>query len=134
MALTESHKASGNNNQTMKVGDTVLIHDDIPRITWRFTMIEELITSNKGLTQAANLWTASGQTNRPIVRLYTLEITAGTKSAGVVAEDKENKTTDRIEKKGESKVISTTSERISEAGKRSDDEMGISAPPEDVKD
>ena len=54
---------------------------------------------------------------------------AGTKSAGVVAEGKENKTTDRIEKKEESKVILTTSERISEAGKRSDDEMEISAPP-----
>ena len=58
--MRESHKASGNNNQTIKVGDIVLIHDDIPRINWRLIMIEELITSNKGLTQAANLWTASG--------------------------------------------------------------------------
>ena len=30
--MRESHKASGNNNHTITVGDIVLIHDDIPRI------------------------------------------------------------------------------------------------------
>ena len=59
MALRESHKASGNNNQTMKVRDIVLIHDDVPRINWRLAMIEELITSNNEMIQAVNLWTAS---------------------------------------------------------------------------
>ena len=58
-----------------------------------------------------------------------LEVMAGTKSAGVVVEDKENKTTDGIEKKGESKVISTTTpnrppvRESAKEGKRSDDEM-----------
>ena len=33
-ALRESHKPSENNNQAIKVGDIVLIHDDIPRINW----------------------------------------------------------------------------------------------------
>lgn len=59
-ALRESHKASGNNNQTIKVGDIVLIHDDTPRINWRLAMIEELITGTDGLTRAANLQTAIG--------------------------------------------------------------------------
>ena len=48
--LRESYKASGNNNQTIKVGDIVLIHNDIPRINWRLAMIEKLITGNDGLT------------------------------------------------------------------------------------
>ena len=55
-----------------------------------------------------------------------LEVMAGTKSAGVVAEDKENKTTDGIEKKGESKVISTTTPNrppVRESAKRARDQM-----------
>ena len=53
MALRESHKASGNNNQTIKVRDIVLIYDDIPQINWKLAIIEELIfiiTGNDGLT------------------------------------------------------------------------------------
>ena len=126
MALRESHKASGNNNQTIKVGDIVLIHDDIPRINWRLAMIEELITGNDGLTRAAILQTASGRMNRPITRLYPLEVTAGTRSADLVAEDEEGKTTDEMERRGESEVIlitTPTSERISKEGKIADDEM-----------
>ena len=141
-ALRESHKASGNNNQTIKVGDIVLIHDDIPRINWRLAIIEELITCNDGLTQAANLRTASGRTNRPISRLYPLEITAGTRSADVVAEDEKGKTTDGMEKKGESEVIWTTTPNrspVRELAKRAREQMIkwskiLSAPLEDVED
>ena len=49
-ALRESHKASGNNNQTIKVGDIALIHEYIPLINCKLVMIEELITGNDGLT------------------------------------------------------------------------------------
>ena len=71
-----------------------------------------------------------------------LEVMAGTKSAGVVAEDKENKTTDGIEKKGESKVISTTTPNrppVRESAKRVRDQMMkwskiLNAPPGNVKD
>ena len=140
--LRESHKASGNNNQTIKVGDIVLIHDDIPRINWRLAMIEELITGNDGLTRAAILRTASGQTNRPIARLYPLEVTAGTRSADAVAEDEEGKTTDGMEKRGESESTLTTTPnkpRVRKSAKRAREQMMkwskiLSAPPEDVED
>ena len=67
-----------------------------------------------------------------------MEVMADTKSTDVVAEDEKNKTTDRIEKlriqsNFDHYPKQTTSERISNEGKRSDDEMEISAPPEDVK-
>ena len=126
MALRESHKASGNNNQTIKVGDIVLIHDDIPWINWKLAMIEELITGNDGLTQAANLRIASGRMNRPIARLYPLEVTAGIRSADVVAEDRKGKTTDRMEKSGEFEVILTTTPnrpRVRESVKRAREQM-----------
>jgi hypothetical protein len=51
-----------------------LIHDDSPRIKWKLAVIEDLITGNDGLIRAANLRTSTGQTNRPIAKLYPLEV------------------------------------------------------------
>ena len=53
---------------------------------------------------------SQGQTNRPIARLYPLEVMAGTRSADVVAEDEEGETTDGMEKRGESEVILSTTQ------------------------
>ena len=50
------------------------IHDDGPRLSWRLAVIEELLTGNDGLVRAANIRTSTGRTNRPIVKLYPLEV------------------------------------------------------------
>ena len=76
------------------------------------------------------------------MRLYPLEVTAGTRSADVVAEGKEGKTTDGMEKRRESEAtLSTTPNRtqVRESAKRAREQMMKwskirSAPPEDVKD
>ena len=74
-SLRQFHQASGNNNQTIKVGDVVQIYDESPRTQWKLGTIEELITGNDGLTRAATLRTSSGLiTSRPIVKLYPLEV------------------------------------------------------------
>jgi hypothetical protein len=73
-SLREFHKTTGKNNQTIRVGEVVLIHDDSPRIKWKLAVIEDLITGNDGLIRAANLRTSTGQTNRPIAKLYPLEV------------------------------------------------------------
>ena len=52
-------------------------------------VIEKLIIGNNGLVRAVNVRTANGRTNRPIVRLYPLEVTANLESTGTIAEDKE---------------------------------------------
>ena len=75
-SLREFHRTSGSNNQTIKVGDVVLVHDDSPRISWKMAVVEELITGGDGLVRAANIRTCNGKTNRPIVKLYPLEITS----------------------------------------------------------
>jgi len=67
---------SGNNQQKIKTGDIVLIHDDKPCIDWRLAVIEDLIPSGDGLICAANIRTSTGKTNRPITKLYPLEINA----------------------------------------------------------
>ena len=75
-SLREFHRASGNNNQKIKVGDVVLVHDDSPRISWKMAVVEELIIGGNGFIRAANIRTCNGKTNRPIVRLYPLEVTS----------------------------------------------------------
>lgn len=42
-SLTEVHRASGNNNQEIKVRDVVLVHDDSLRISCKMAAVEELI-------------------------------------------------------------------------------------------
>ena len=52
------------------------IYDEGPRLSWLLAVIEELITGNNGLVRAAIIRTSTGCTNRPIVKLYPLEITS----------------------------------------------------------
>ena len=74
-SLRQYHQTTGNNDQTIKVGDVVQIYDESPRTKWKLGTIEELITGNDGLTQAATLRTSSGLiTSRPIVKLYPLKV------------------------------------------------------------
>ena len=73
-SLREVHKTTGSNHQTVRTGDVVLIHDDTPRTTWKMGVVEELITGGDGIVRAITLRTATGLTNRPVTRLYPLEL------------------------------------------------------------
>ena len=75
-ALREFHRASGNNVQTVKEGDVVQIHDDCPRIQWRLGVVEQLNKGADGLIHSVQLRTSTRKTNRPIAKLYPLEVTA----------------------------------------------------------
>ena len=50
------------------------MHDDTPRINWQLAVIEDVIRGSNGLIRAANIRTKAGRTNRPIARLYPLEV------------------------------------------------------------
>ncbi|XP_060554088.1 uncharacterized protein LOC132715131 [Ruditapes philippinarum] len=74
-SLRQYHKTTGNNTQTVQVGDVVQIYDESPRTQWKLGVIQQLIYGNDGLTRAAILRTSNGLvTSRPIVKLYPLEI------------------------------------------------------------
>ena len=73
-SLREFHRASGKNRQTVQKGDVVIIHDDAPRVTWRLAVIEDLIVGGDGLVRAATIRTGNRITNRPITKLYPLEL------------------------------------------------------------
>ncbi|XP_063415855.1 uncharacterized protein LOC134697506 [Mytilus trossulus] len=73
-SLRKFHKKTGDNKINIKVGDVVQVHDDKPRIKWKTAVVEEVVTGNDGLVRSAIIRTNSGQTSRPIVKLYPLEI------------------------------------------------------------
>ena len=77
-ALRETHRVTGNNHQEVKAGDVVLIHDDTPRVNWRMAVIESVNKGADGMIRSANVRTSTGRTNRPIARLYPLELTEAT--------------------------------------------------------
>jgi len=73
--LREFHQARAPNTDTVKPGSVVLVHDDTPRINWRLAVVEDTIVGEDGLVRAANIRTSTGKTNRPISKLYPLEVT-----------------------------------------------------------
>ena len=73
-ALREVHRTTGTNEQTVKIGEVVQIHDDTPRQQWKLGVIEELVKGNDGFIRSVTVRTANGRTNRPIARLYPLEV------------------------------------------------------------
>ena len=75
-SLRELHKATGNNNQEVKKGQVVLVHDDGPRAKWRLAVIEDVVTGHDELIRSVSIRTSTGMTNRPISRLYPLEVSS----------------------------------------------------------
>ena len=62
--------------QSIKKGDVVPVHDDPHRSTWKLAVIESLIEGGNCIVRATNIRTSTGCTNRPITKLYPLEISA----------------------------------------------------------
>jgi len=68
------HWAGGSNKQVIKVGDIVIIHDDMPRSEWKLAPVEKLMTGSDGIVRAAEIRIAGGRTNRPIAQLIPLKV------------------------------------------------------------
>ncbi|XP_071132833.1 uncharacterized protein [Mytilus edulis] len=73
-SLREFHQKTGNNKRRIEIGDLVQIHDEKPRIGWKTAIVEDLVKGNDGHVRSAVVRTKNGITNRPIVKLYPLEI------------------------------------------------------------
>ena len=74
-SLREFHRTTGRNDQNVNVGDVVLVHDDTPRLHWKLAVIKEVVKGKDGLIRSAVIRTTNGVTNRPITKLYPMEIT-----------------------------------------------------------
>ena len=74
-ALRESHQSTRKSHPTVvKEKDVVLVHDDKPRKNWKMAVVEKLIHSQDGQIRAADIRTANGKINRPISKLYPLQV------------------------------------------------------------
>jgi hypothetical protein len=52
----------------------VQVHDDTKRVNWRLAVVQSLIKGKDGLVRAANIKTSTGHTNRPVTKLYPVEV------------------------------------------------------------
>ena len=130
-SLRDYHKASGNNQQSVKKGDVVVVHDDIPRTTWKMAVIEDLIMGGDGLVRAATIRTSTGTTNRPITKLYPLELNTADEVSLGVKKGPTVELDDSVDSEGE-----TIRPQRASARKATDQVKEwiriLSAPPEDV--
>lgn len=79
-ALREQDNISGKGSlsNSVHVGDIVLVHHDSkPRLHWQLARVTKLVQGNDGLVRSVEIRTSNGVTNRPISKLYPLEINAG---------------------------------------------------------
>ena len=50
------------------------IHDETPRTNWKLGLVKELVRGKDGLVRSVKIKTRTGETTRPIIKLYPLEI------------------------------------------------------------
>jgi len=99
--LRKFHQARAPNADTVKPGSVILVHDDTPRINWYLAVVGDTIVGEDGLVRSANIRTSTGKTNRPISKLYPLEVTAedslhhDNDSSQTVQPDESNITSDK---------------------------------------
>ena len=73
-SLREFYRPSRTSSQQVNVGDIMLVHDDCPRINWKMAIVKNLVKGNDGLVCSVNIRTNNGVTNRPVSKLYPLEL------------------------------------------------------------
>ena len=128
-SLREFHKTTGTNKQSIKKGEVVLVHDDTHRSTWKLAVIESLIKGGDGLVRAANIRTNTGCTNRPITKLYPLEISADVENLDEPNRDSTNVlATNNSNGRPRRAAASNALRRISEWAN------SLRGPPEDVEE
>ena len=69
-SLREFNKISGHNDQVIKVGDVVIVHDEKIRLQWRLAVVERLISGKDNLIRAAHIRMGTYRTTRPIYSSY----------------------------------------------------------------
>ena len=73
-ALRETHNNNVRGTAWPTVGELVLIHDEGPRAKWKLGKILRLYPGEDEVVRVVQLKTAMGVINRPVVKLYPLEI------------------------------------------------------------
>ena len=59
----------------------MLVHDDCPQINWKMAVVENLVKGNDGLVRSVSIRTKNEATNRPVSKLYPLELSEDVSTA-----------------------------------------------------
>lgn len=96
VSLRETHNdKNGTTKERIKVGDVVVVHDDIPRMRWQLAVVKELQQGQDNAVRSAIIRTSNGVTSRPIVKLYPLEVNAApVRDTRDVSDNKNNRAQD----------------------------------------
>ena len=73
-SLRETHNNNVRSSVWPMLGDLVLIHDEGPRAKWKLGKIVRLYPGGDGVVHVVQLQTSIGLFNRPVVKLYPLEL------------------------------------------------------------
>lgn len=73
-SLREYHQRAGVDVRKIKEGDVVQIHDESKRVHWKLGVVQDTLKGKDGLVRVAMVRTNSGVTNRPVTKLYPLEV------------------------------------------------------------
>lgn len=135
-ALREYHRTTGHNHQQIKVGDVVIVHDDGPRVNWRLAVVTKLLIGGDGFTRAVEIRTSTGTTNRPIAKLYPLEVHSTEESSSQISEESNSST--QVLESTSSEVTPDERPPVRQSAKRAVEQMSqwvetLRAPPEDVE-
>ena len=60
--------------QSIKKGEVVLIHDEIPRVNWKLGIITEVFSGIDGIVRSVKLRSKSGYVTRPVTKCFPLEL------------------------------------------------------------
>ena len=74
ISLREYHQKSGVDVRKVKMGDIIQIHYNSKRIRWKLGVVQSIIEGKDGAVRVAMVRTNSGITNRPVTKLYPLEV------------------------------------------------------------
>ena len=78
---------AGLSENKIKVGDVVLVHEDShKRIQWPLAVVTKLKTGNDNLVRSAEIKMKNGISNRPITKLYPLEVSCSPDDVSPVLE------------------------------------------------
>ena len=93
-ALREAHSANkqrGVTENTIRTGDVVQVHEDNQkRVKWPLALVTKLNKGHDGLVRSAEIRMKGGVSNRPIVKLYPLEV------ASTLQDDSQTRDCDKL--------------------------------------
>ena len=79
-SLRERHKIVFDGNLVPKLGDVVLVHENVPRTNWKLGMVEKLIPGSDSHVRTVQVRTSTGSIFRPVSKLYPLELNCETRA------------------------------------------------------